>query len=327
MAGLRKIIGKMRNTKYWELSGLIVLIITYSFIIQLNNKTFLSFANIINILSQIVVFGILSCALAFPMINGTFDLSISSLCALGGTTSALICTKGFYGIKLPFAGAIIVSILICAMFGAINGTIISRTKIPPFIVTLGMDITIRGVVYIVSNNSPVGYLPPEYLALGSSTIYKIPISVLIMALIFLIVSLVLGRTSYGRKIYANGGNYEASYISGVNVKGIRFSTYVISAVLAAIAGILMTARVGSATPNAADSYATTAISSCAMGGVSLSGGTGTVLGIFLGSAMMGMITNGMNLMRIGSNWQMIMKGALMIGAVFYSMWITNTSKR
>lgn len=112
-------------------------------------------------------------------------------------------------------------------------------------------------------------------------------------------------------------------MSGINIKMIRMSTYIISSALSAVAGILMTSRVGAATPSAGDGYETIAIAACAMGGLSLDGGSGTVIGVFLGATMMGMITNGMNLMHLGSNWQMIVRGCIMIGAVFYSMWISD----
>lgn len=144
---------------------------------------------------------------------------------------------------------------------------------------------------------------------------------------FVVLAVVLGKTAYGRKIYAIGGNYQAAYISGINVKTIRFSTYVISAALSCIAGILSTARVGSATPNAATGYTTIAISACAIGGVSLGGGKGLAIGVFLGSLMMGMITNGMNLMFIGSNWQLVVRGCLMVAAVFYAQWFHKVSSR
>ena len=140
-------------------------------------------------------------------------------------------------------------------------------------------------------------------------------------------AIILGKTSYGRKIYAIGGNYQAAYLSGINVAAVRFSTYVISGALAAIAGILSTARVGSATPNAGTGYETIAISACAIGGVSLTGGKGLTVGVFMGALLMGMITNGMNLMYIGSNWQYVVRGVLMILAVFYSQWFNQISSR
>lgn len=318
---------KITKSKYFELTGLVCLIIVYSIIVQARSGNFLSVANANNILKEIVVYGILSCALAFPLINGTFDLSIESTCALGGTCCAMLVTDGFYGLKVNLFFAIVIAVLICCVVGAVNGLIVSETNIDPFIVTLGTQTAVRGIVYIVCNNTAVTSLPASLKNLSSGRVLGVAVSIWILLVIFILVAIVLGKTSYGRKIYAIGGNYQAAYISGINVKRIRFSTYMISGGLAAIAGILSTARVGSATPNAGAGYASIAISACAIGGVSLTGGKGLVIGVFLGALLMGMITNGMNLMFIGSNWQYVVRGALMILAVFYAQWFTKVSNR
>lgn len=318
---------RIKRSKYFELSGLVCLIIIYSIIVQSQSGNFLSVSNVNNILKEIVVYGILSCALAFPIINGTFDLSIESTCALGGTCCALLVTDGLMGLKTNLFLAVVISTLICCIVGVVNGLIVSRTKIDPFIVTLGTQTAVRGIVYIVCNNSAVTSLPDSFKNLSSGEILGISVSIWILLLVFVLMALVLGKTSYGRKIYALGGSYQAAFISGINVKRIRFSTYIISAALASVAGILSTARVGSATPNAATGYATIAISACAIGGVSLTGGKGLTIGVFLGALMMGMITNGMNLMFISSNWQYVVRGALMIAAVFYAHWFNKISSR
>ena len=319
--------GRLRHSQYFELSGLICLIILYSIVVQIQSGTFLTIGNINNILKEIVVYGILSCALAFPILNGTFDLSIESTCALGGTICALLVTDGLLGIRTGIFPAILISVVICCVIGAVNGLIVSWTKIDPFIVTLGTQTAIRGLVYIVGNNSAVTSLPPSFKTLSSGTFLGISISIWILILTFAAMAFVLGKTSFGRKIYAVGGNYQAAYISGIDVKRVRFFTYVISGGLSCIAGILSTARVGSATPNAATGYTTIAISACAIGGVSLGGGKGLAIGVFLGSLMMGMITNGMNLMYIGSNWQLVVRGVLMVAAVFYALWFNKISNK
>lgn len=314
---------KFKKSNYVELLGIICLIITYCAVVQSQNPAFLSSANITNVLKQIVVYGILSCALSFPMINGTFDLSIGAIAGIGGVICARFVTDGFYGVKLPIGGAIAATVLICCIFGVINGLLVAMTKIPSFIVTIGSGIAIRGILYIFSNNTSVNGLPKSFTGISNAEIGGLPLPTVVMFLIFILAWIVMTRTSYGRKIYAIGGSYQAAYMSGINIKLIRMSTYVISAALSAVAGILMTSRVGAATPSAGDGYETIAIAACAMGGLSLDGGSGTTIGVFLGAAMMGMITNGMNLMHLGSNWQMIVRGSIMIGAVFYSMWISD----
>ena len=323
----RPLVKRILASDYITLTGIICLIITFSIVVQIVNSNFLSPTNIINIGRQIVVYGILSCALSFPMINGTFDISISSTAALGGMMTALFITDGLAGLTLPIPIAIIVSILACCVVGLVNGVIISYSSIPPFIVTLGTQTGVRGIVYLISNNKPIGGLPDGFLLLTSTDIGPIPIQIILMLIVFVIVGFVLNRTSFGRKIYANGGNYQAAFQSGIRVARVRTAAHVISAGLAAVAGILLTARVGSAQPTACNTYEGIAISSCAMGGVSLAGGSGMVTGVFFGAVMMGLLTNGMNLMRISSNWQWVVRGVLLIGAVFYSLWITNRANR
>ena len=317
------------GSKYFELSGLVLLIIIYSIFVQFRSGgTFLTLNNLSNILKEMVVYGILSCALAFPLINGTFDLSIESTCALGGTCCGLLIKDGLYGLKTDnILIAIVIAVLICCLVGVVNGLLVSFTTIDPFIVTLGTQVAVRGAVYIVGNNTAVTGLPQSFKNLSNQEFLGLSASIWIMILIFVLMAFILGKTSYGRKIYAIGGNYQAAYISGINVKLIRFSTYVIAAALSAVAGILSTARVSTATPSAASGYATIAISACAIGGVSLSGGKGLTIGVFLGALMMGLITNGKNLMFIGSNWQYVVRGALMIIAVFYAQWFNKFSMR
>lgn len=329
MEGKKNLRNRIVGSKYFELSGLVLLIIIYSIFVQFRSGgTFLTVGNLSNILKEIVVYGILSCALAFPLINGTFDLSIESTCALGGTCCGLLIKDGLYGLKTDnILVAVIIAVLICSLVGIVNGLLVSFTTIDPFIVTLGTQVAVRGAVYIVGNNTAVTGLPQSFKNLSNQEFLGLSASIWIMILIFVLMAFVLGKTSYGRKIYAIGGNYQAAYISGINVKLIRFSTYVISAGLSAIAGILSTARVSTATPSAASGYATIAISACAIGGVSLSGGKGLTIGVFLGALMMGMITNGMNLMFIGSNWQYVVRGALMVIAVFYAQWFNKFSVR
>lgn len=322
-----KLFYKIRTSKYFELTGLVLLMIVFSLIVQTFSGNFFTFLNFKNILMQIVVYGILACALTFPLINGTFDLSIESTCALGGTCSALLVSKGIFGITTNLLIAILVTLLICGVVGVINGLFVAYTDVDPFIITLGTQIAVRGVVYIMSNNQAISQLSDSYRKLSTGNIFGVSYSVIIMIMIFILVAIVLEKTTFGRKTYAIGGNYQAAYISGIKVRRIRFITYLFSAGLAALAGILNTARVMSATPNAANGYTTIAISACAIGGVSLSGGKGTVIGVFLGSLMMGMITNGMNLMYIGSNWQFVVRGILMIAAVFYAQWFNKLSQK
>lgn len=318
----RKVKDRIRNSGFASMSGIICMIITFAVLVQINNSVFLSRDNLMNILKQVVVYGLLSLSLAIPLINGTFDMSVSSIAALSGIISAMFCTTGIAGLKLPMVASMLAAILACCVVGLVNGVIVTYTKVSAFIVTLGTQTAVRGVVYIICGNKPVGNLPDAFKALGFDSLAGIPISVVLMLVVFALTAVLLRRTTFGRKIYANGGNYVAAYQSGIDVKRVRLLTYVISAAIAGVAGILLTARSGSAQPTAASGYESIAISTCAMGGVAMHGGEGSVVGIFLGAIMMGMISNGMNLMKIDSNWQLVVRGAVLVISVLYSQYIS-----
>lgn len=324
----KTMIKKILRSQYFSLSGLAILIVTFAILVNMKNPSFLSATNIVNIIRQVVVYGILAFAVSFPMINGTFDLSNSSIAALCGMLAALMTTEtGLFGIHLPLFAALLVTIAVGALIGFITGFLVTHTNINAFIITLSTQTAIRGCVYLVSGNMPIGNLPSGFMYIGFGKILGIPISIYILIIIFILVWFVFSRTKFGRSIYAVGGNYQAAYQSGIKVVKIRTSVYIIMGVLAAIAGIILTARSGSAQPTAANGYEGTAVSACAVGGVALSGGQGTVLGILMGAIMMGMITNGMNLMQISSNWQYVVKGLLIIGSVLYSQWISGLTTK
>ena len=188
------------------------------------------------------------------MINGTFDLSIGAIAGIGGVICARFVTDGFYGIQLPIGGAILCTVLICCIFGVINGALVAMTEIPSFIVTIGSSIAIRGVLYIFSNNTSVNGLPKSLTGISNAEILGIPLPILIMFVLFICAWIVMTRTSYGRKIYAIGGSYQAAYMSGINIKLIRMSTYIISAALSAVAGIFLNSPGRGATPKAGGGY-------------------------------------------------------------------------
>ncbi len=317
----------IRNPNSMGLFGIICMIVTFAVVVQVSNSVFLSKENIFNILKQVVTYGLLAIAMAVPLINGNFDMSISASAALSGMIAAIMTTTGLAGIKAGFPFAVLASLLACAFVGLINGLIVTYTRISPFIVTLGTQTAVKGIVYIICKNKAVGGLGEEFTFLGFGSAFGIPISVVILLMVFVVMGVVLKKTSFGRKIYANGGNYTAAFYSGIDVKRTRVLAYVASGMISAVAGILLTARSGSAQPTAAEGYEATAISICAMGGVAMHGGDGSVLGILLGAIMMGMISNGMNLMRIGSNWQYVVRGVILIVAVFYSQIICDKAAK
>ena len=306
----------LKNSQFSSYSGIILVIIVVCIFMNFRSENFLTTNNILNILRQISVYGILACGMAFAMMTGGIDLTVGSIAGVSGAVTALFVTRG----TMPLILAMLVSIILGAIIGLITGFVISRTGIPPFIMTLGMQITLRGACYLICEGKPIGNLPDSLTVLGLGDIAGIPVPIFFMLASFIIVGIILSKTSFGRSVYATGGNYQAAFHSGINAKRVVMMAYMISGICAALAGIILTARNASAQPTAGNTFETEAIAACAMGGVSFNGGKGAVVGIFFGALLMGIINNAMNLMYISSYWQQVVKGLIIIASVLYSIY-------
>ena len=311
-----KFANMLKNSQFSSYSGIILVIIVACIFMNFRSENFLTPNNILNILRQISVYGILACGMAFAMMTGGIDLTVGSIAGVSGAVTALFVTRG----TMPLILAMLVSIVIGAIIGLVTGFVISRTGIPPFIMTLGMQITLRGACYLICEGKPIGNLPDNLVNLGLGDIGGIPVPIFFMVGSFIVVGIILSRTSFGRSVYATGGNYQAAFHSGINAKRVVMTAYMISGICAALAGIILTARNASAQPTAGNTFETEAIAACAMGGVSFNGGKGAVVGIFFGALLMGIINNAMNLMYISSYWQQVVKGIVIIGSVLYSIY-------
>ncbi len=309
-----------KNTQFSSYSGIILVIIVVCIFMTFRSDNFMTPNNILNILRQISVYGILACGMAFAMMTGGIDLTVGSIAGVSGAITALLVTETSVGL-VP---AILISLVAGAFMGWISGFIISKSGIPPFIMTLGMQITLRGVCYLICDGKPIGNLPESMTYLGLGDILNIPVPIYFMVGTFIIVGIILAKTSFGRSVYATGGNYQAAFHSGINAKRVIMMAYVISGICAALAGVILAARNASAQPTGGNTFETEAIAACAMGGVSFSGGKGAVMGIFFGALLMGIINNAMNLMYISSYWQQVVKGVIIVLSVLYSIYNSRT---
>lgn len=313
---------KLSNSEFRSYSGLILVILVVSTFLSFRSPNFLTQQNLLNVLRQISVYGILACGQAFAMMTGGIDLQVGSVAGLCGAIVTQMVVKDI----MSLVPSMLVGMVIGAALGAFAGFMIAKTGIPAFIMTLGLQISLRGVAYLVCDGKPIGNLPDNMLNLGVGTVFGIPIPILFMLAAFVVIGVILSRTSFGRSVYAVGGNYQAAHHSGINAKRVITLAYMISGILAALAGVILSARNASAQPTAGNAFETEAIAACAMGGVSFSGGKGAVVGIFLGALLMGIINNGMNLMYISSYWQLVVKGAIIIASVLYSIY-SSSKKR
>jgi putative xylitol transport system permease protein len=299
--------------------GIFFAFLLLAFILSVSNRYFLTPGNISNILLQTSINGVLAIGMTFVILTRGIDLSVGSVVALAGIVSASFATTsataGILGAPYPFYVALAVGILVGIACGAIVGLIVSRFAVPAFVATLGMLSAARGMTLIYGGGKPVPALTPDFRWIGTGNILGVPMPVVLLIVVFLVSWFVLNRTRFGRYIYAVGGNPHAAKTSGINVARLRFLVYVISGGLSGLAGMILSARTGSALPQAGIAYELDAIAAVVIGGTSLSGGVGRITGTLIGALIIGVMNNGLDLMGIQSYYQQVLKGALIVGAV------------
>ena len=267
---------------------------------------FLTPDNLINVIRQVSITAIIGIGMTFVLISGEIDLSVGSIAALAG----IVVTMGLKD-GLPMVIAIVLAIGVGALCGFANGGIHVYARIP----SLGMLNIARGVVLVITNSYPVTGLPDSFKVIGRGYVGFLPVPVIIMFVCYILGYLVLKYVKFGRSIFAIGGNIEAARLSGISVNRNKILIYVLCGVTAAIGGIVLASRMFSGQPSAGDGLELNAIAACVIGGTSTTGGKGRIWGTFLGALIMGIITNGMNLLNISTNWQLIVQGAIIIIAV------------
>ncbi len=269
-------------------------------------------ANLINILKQASINGILATGMMFVIISGGIDLSVGSIVALSGVVAATYAHPGEYPLIVP----IILAVAVGAIVGLVNGAGVAYGGLPPFIITLGTMTIVRGVALIAANGQPVFNVTKEFeAAAGGFVLEKIPNLVIYYVVITLVLAFVLTRTVFGRRVYAVGGNETAARVSGINVDKIKIAVYTLSGFLAGIAGFLLASRIISGNPTSGQAYELDAIAAVVIGGVSMSGGSGKWYGTVIGALMIAIISNGLDILNVSSHFQLIIKGLIIIVAV------------
>ena len=277
--------------------------------------TFATRLNFVNLLKQITCNCLLSFGLTCCLITGFPDLSVGSHVALA---TVEVCMYQNMGMSLEVS--ILLTLAVGVVIGAVNGFIFSRTGMPAYIVTLAMQNVLRGIAYVLTNGGAVivaNDVGMKFFNLSNATIANwIPYSTLILVVAFVIINTMLTRTVFGRHMYAVGGNSSTAIYSGIDVKNIRLVVYTISGLLAAIAGVLTASRVYSGQPTTGVGFEGEAIASAVLGGVSFTGGIGTLSGSLIGILIMGVMSNGMNLLQVNYYWQLVVKGIIILVAVY-----------
>jgi ribose transport system permease protein len=292
--------------KYKSLIGLLVLCM----VISLITPRFLTIANIKNVLTQVSVNAVIAVGMSFVILTGGIDLSVGSILAVSGAAAASIMTS-----TGNLFLAIIVAIAIGCIIGLINGALVSKGRIQAFIVTLATMTIFRGVTYVYTNGTPISGLGQSFSSIGNKMILGVPIPVVFMVIVFALAFYILSQTRYGRYVYALGGNEDSARLSGINTDKIKTLVYVISGGAAALSGIIVTSRIGSASPNAGVGFELDAIAAVVVGGTSLAGGAGSVVGTLIGALIIGVLNNGLNLINVSPFYQAIVKGLVILLAV------------
>ena len=291
------------------LIGLLIMCIGLTFI----SDSFATSTNIFNVLRQISVNVFLACGMTMVILIGGIDLSVGSVIAISGCLCAGLITNN----GIPSGLVIILAIIIGTLVGAVNGLIIANTQIPPFIVTLAMMNIGRGFARIYTNATTILVNDELFIWIGSGKIFgEIPVQLLFMVVVVIITGLILNKTKFGRNIYAVGDNQQAAVYSGINSKKVIFLVFTLSGLFAACAGILSAARTFSGQFNVGDGAEMDAISAVVLGGTSMTGGVGRISGTLIGCLVIGILNNGMNLMGIDSSWQYVVKGIVVLLAVY-----------
>ena len=300
---------------FQKLSPIFILILLAGYM-SLANENFLSASNFVNIIRQSSVLGILAIGQTLVILTAGIDLSVGSTMALSGSIMAVLSTQfGF-----PPVLAVLVSILVGTFVGFLNGIIITKLKIQPFIATLGILTVGEGMALLVTDGLPISGITEVLLVLGSGTVWGIPISVFVFIAIALMGIIILRQTTLGRNIVAVGGNEEASRTSGIKVDRTKITVYCIAGFCCAIASIVMVGRLNSANALMGSGFELLAITAVALGGTSLAGGVGGVGGTIIGIVTIGVLNNGLDLLNTTPFWQKVILGFMIIAVVALDSW-------
>ena len=274
--------------------------------------SFFTRQNIFNVLRQISTNLFLACGMTMVIILGGIDLSVGSIIALSGCISAGCVAR--YNLPLPIA--LLMGLLVGLLVGMFNGAVISKTTIPAFIVTLATMNIAKGLAYVYTGGSPVRVVTKEWQFLGAGYVGIFPTPVVILVIVLIITAIIMNKTKMGRHMYAVGGNQQAAEFSGIKVEKVKFFVHAFSGLMAGLAGIVLASRMYSGQPTAGDGAEMDAIAAVVVGGTSMAGGSGKIGGTIIGGLIIGVLNNGLNLLNVNSFWQYVVKGVVILLAVF-----------
>lgn len=298
-------------TEVFRRLSVVIILLFICLAFALGSSEFLTTSNLLNVALQTSIIAIVAIGMTFTILTAGIDLSVGSVMALSGAIAAGLTIRQ----DLDTYTAIGLALLLGMVIGAINGLMIIKGGMPPFVATLAMLAMARGLTLVYTDGRPIAGLDESFIFLGTGQVLGIPVPVIIMAIMAVIAHIITRYTRFGLHVYATGGNEEPTRLAGVSTDRVKLTVYIISGFTAALGGILLTARLWSAQPNAAAGWELDAIAAPVLGGTSLFGGVGSIGGTLVGAFIIGVLSNGLNLMGVPSYYQQVIKGVVFILAV------------
>jgi ribose transport system permease protein len=294
--------------RFGALFGLLAIILVLSIL----SPSFLSLSNLLNVLRQVSINALIAFGMTFVILTGGIDLSVGSILALSSAIVAQLLASG-----MSFIPALFIGLLVGALLGLFNGLVITQGKVAPFIVTLATMTVYRGLTLVYTDGRPITNMGDDlaFQMFGRGYFFGIPVPVITMLITFILLYFLLKKTTLGRKTYAIGGNEEAAILAGIHVSRVKWFVYTLAGLLSALAGVILTSRLHSAEPTAGTSYELDAIAAVVLGGTSLSGGKGSIVGTLIGALIIGTLNNGLNLLGVSSFYQLVVKGLVILIAI------------
>ena len=302
--------GRKSFSDYYNKYGIFVILILAIVISTILKPSFITSTNLINILRQNAVIAIVSFGAMLVLLSGEVDLSPGSVLAFSGCVAALV-VKSTDSVVL----AIIASIVIGGILGAFNGTVITKARIPSFIMTLAMQQAVRGLIFIMTNAAPIMSLPDKFTWLGQGYIGPIPVPVIVLVIIFILSWILLNKRPFGRYVYATGGNADAAKASGINVDMVKIQTFMFQGLMAGLGGVMLMSRLNSGQPTSGEAYEFDAITAAIIGGTSMKGGIGSIYGTLAGALFVGVLINIMTITNVSAYLQQVVRGVIIALAV------------
>lgn len=301
----------MKNTQLMKKYAIVVVLLLLCLFFSLTTSSFLTVKNLLNVVRQVSIIGIVAVGMTFVLLTGGINLAVGSWLAVTGVVASTLMVN----FRLDPILSMLAGVAAVVALGFLTGVLIENFELPSMIATLGMMTAARGLAFIVTGGLPIYSLPEGYVALGQGYLWGIPVPVIFMCVAFLFGWFILEQTSQGRYFYAMGGNHEAARLAGINIRRMTLLTYSISGLLCGIAGVILMFRINSGQPTAGQGMEMDVITATVLGGVSLSGGEGKIFGVLIGCLIIGVLSNGLIIMNVGEYYQMVVKGLVLVLAV------------